>query len=221
MTQATTELSPDATTVAPGASACLLREVSHSFNTSVVLHPIDLDLGRGSLLVVRGSNGSGKSTLLRIIAGLLRPTTGGRSAEGTSLLLASGEGARRRDRVERALHTVAAISGGEIHGGVESVLGGVGLSPTVARRRVAELSSGQRDRLTLAVAEVARAGLVCLDEPSAHMDSGGAQTVAASVQRLRARGRSVVVATHDPGLDLLPADTVLTLEAGRVVRVVP
>src|SRR5699024_3055006 len=101
VTQATTELSPDATTVAPGASACLLREVSHSFNTSVVLHPIDLDLGRGSLLVVRGSNGSGKSTLLRIIAGLLRPTTGGRSAEGTSLLLASGEGARRRDRVER------------------------------------------------------------------------------------------------------------------------
>lgn len=221
MTQTMTQGSPATTTVLPRISACLLRGVSHSYGSQVVVHPLDLDLAGGSLLVVRGANGSGKSTLLRIICGLLRPTTGERTADGTALLLASGDGARRRDRVEDALRTVAAISAGEVRGGVASVLAGVGLPPTLARRRVAELSSGQRDRLTLAVAEVAGADLVCLDEPSAHMDSGGSETVAQSVRRLRARGCSVVVATHDPGLDSLPADTVLTLDAGRVVRVLP
>lgn len=221
MTQTTREGSPAATTVVPGIFACLLRGVSHCYGSQVVVHPIDLDLAKGSLLVVRGANGSGKSTLLRIICGLLGPTTGERRSDATALLLASGEGARRRDRVEDALRTVAAISAGEIHGGVASVLAGVGLAPSLARRRVAELSSGQRDRLTLAVAEVAGADLVCLDEPSAHMDAGGAQIVAQSVRRLRDRGCTVVVATHDPGLDSLPADTALTLDEGRVVRVVP
>lgn len=221
MTQTTTEGSPATTTVVPGIFACLLRGVSHSYGSQVVVHPIDLDLTRGSLLVVRGANGSGKSTLLRIICGLLRPTMGERTADGTALLLASGDGARRRDRVDDALRTVAAISAGEVLGGVDNVLAGVGMAPTMARRRVAELSSGQRDRLTLAVAEVAGADLVCLDEPSAHMDSGGAELVAQSVRRLRERGCTVVVATHDPGLDSLPADTVLTLDAGRVVGVGP
>lgn len=195
-----------------------LRGVGHAFGGRHALHPIDLDLERGSLLVVRGANGSGKSTLLRIIAGLLRPTTGSRACPGTAILLAPGDGARRRDRVCTAVQSAAAVSGGEVPGGVAHLLEQVHLPASIGGQRVEELSSGQRGRLTLALALVVVADLVCLDEPSAHLDAAGAQVVADVVARLRAAGRTVVVATHDRVT--APADGVITLEGGRVVEAV-
>ena len=174
-----------------------LRGVGHAFGGRHALHPIDLDLERGSLLVVRGANGSGKSTLLRIIAGLLRPTTGSRACPGTAILLAPGDGARRRDRVCTAVQSAAAVSGGEVPGGVAHLLEQVHLPASIGGQRVEELSSGQRGRLTLALALV---------------------VVADVVARLRAAGRTVVVATHDRVT--APADGVITLEGGRVVEAV-
>lgn len=72
------------------------------------------------------------------------------------------------------------------------------------------LSAGQRQRLGLARALVRDARLVVLDEPTAHLDAATEQVVHATIARLRAEGRSVVLVAHRPALVAL-ADRVLVV----------
>jgi ATP-binding cassette, subfamily C, bacterial CydD len=77
----------------------------------------------------------------------------------------------------------------------------------------AGLSAGQRQRLGLARALVRQARLVVLDEPTAHLDTETEQCVHATIGRLRAQGRSVVLVAHRPAL-LALADRVVTVHDG-------
>ena len=62
-----------------------LRGLRREFGERVALPGIDLELGVGQTLVVLGPNGSGKTTLLRVLAGLLRPTSGEAAVLGAPL----------------------------------------------------------------------------------------------------------------------------------------
>ncbi|WP_143448382.1 ATP-binding cassette domain-containing protein, partial [Kineosporia sp. A_224] len=77
----------------------------------------------------------------------------------------------------------------------------------------AGLSAGQRQRLGLARALVRQARLVVLDEPTAHLDTETERCVHATIGRLRAQGRSVVLVAHRPAL-LALADRVVTVHDG-------
>jgi energy-coupling factor transport system ATP-binding protein len=78
---------------------------------------------------------------------------------------------------------------------VEEALGHAGI-PHLAGRRVATLSGGERQRVALASALALRPRLVVLDEPTSQLDREGAGLLIASVRRLVADGRGVVIAEH-------------------------
>jgi ABC-2 type transport system ATP-binding protein len=98
----------------------------------------------------------------------------------------------------------------------ETLLDAVGLTDA-AGTQVRRLSGGQRQRLSLALALVARPDLVFLDEPTAGMDPQARRTTWDFIRKLRADGVSVVLTTHflDEAEQL--ADTVVVIDAGRVV----
>lgn len=81
------------------------------------------------------------------------------------------------------------------------------------------LSGGQAQRLALARALVAPAGLVLLDEPTAHLDEATAREVRANLRDALA-GRTVVQVTHHPE-EAADADLVLEVRDGRVTAGVP
>ena len=196
----------------PADPVLILDQVGRFFGGALALAPVSLQIGRGAMCVVTGPNGSGKSTLLRLAAGLLGPSTGTRQMNGRALYLAAGSGARHAQTVAEALSFVSTVSGAPAE--LEHILNLVGLTG-LGSKAVRTLSAGERARVTLAVALAARPDLVCLDEPTAHLDGDGVGVAARAVHELALRGAAVVVATHDTAW--LPGDARLSLEEGRLV----
>ncbi|WP_037365688.1 ABC-F family ATP-binding cassette domain-containing protein [Amycolatopsis orientalis] len=148
-------------------------------------HPVDLTVGGGDRLVVTGRNGAGKSTLLAVLAGALAPTSGtvthARSVRIGWLGQESDLPARR---------TAAELLEQRFPGSADLGL----LSGYDRHRPIAELSTGARRRLDLALVLAARPQVLLLDEPTNHLS---ATLVDELTDALHSAPVAVVVATHD------------------------
>ena len=207
-------MAPDRLDQGPfGIDARLVLEgVSRSFGRTLALAPVSLRLGPGAICLVTGPNGSGKSTLLRIAAGVTKSSSGKRWAAGSALYLRPGDGARHAQTPRQAVDFVARSRGRD---GVEEALDAVGLR-RLADTPVGRLSSGERARVTLAIALVWSPSVACLDEPTAHLDPAGASAATDVTARLAAEGTAVLVATHDEGFLADLADARIRLSRGRL-----
>ena len=182
--------------------------LSKTFGARRVLRGFSLTVSGGEAVAVTGPNGSGKSTLLKIVAGLLRPTSGTISWGGKT------EAAHRRTCCAYAapdLMLYPELTGRENLRFFDTVAGRHRANATtyydalfarvgLAKRdddRVHQYSSGMRQRLRLAFALLADAPLLLLDEPSLALDSGGVEMVEAMVRESAARGAVVLLATND------------------------
>lgn len=188
-----------------------LEAASRSYGRTVALAPLTLRLHAGTVCLVSGPNGSGKTTLLRLAAGIATPSTGTRHMTGSGLYLRSGDGMRQAQTVGQAVAFAAALSRQTRRCDLLLDLVGMGAWSTTPVR---SLSAGQRARASLAVALAAAPTLVCLDEPTAHLDAEGVRVAADVVHRLTGQGSAVLVATHD--LQWLAADGRIALDGGRV-----
>ncbi|WP_134667241.1 MULTISPECIES: ABC-F family ATP-binding cassette domain-containing protein [unclassified Amycolatopsis] len=143
-------------------------------------HPVDLTLGGADRLVVTGRNGAGKSTLLAVLAGTLEPTSGtvtrARSVRIGWLGQESALPARRTAAELLGSADLGLLSGYDRH------------------RPIAELSTGARRRLDLALVLAARPQVLLLDEPTNHLS---ATLVDELTDALHSTPAAVVVATHD------------------------
>lgn len=190
------------------------------------LHATDLDLHAGSLTLLVGPNGAGKTSLIHRLANV---------GEGTGSTLIGGEPlagmvpARRIGRIAllpanreiawplTARDLVALGLGGRSDPEViETVLASLDIE-RFGDRRMDQLSTGERARVLLARALVARPDVLLLDEPAAHLDP--ARQIAL-VERLRmeaGRGAAVLASIHDLALARAFGDRVLVMESGRIV----
>ena len=209
-----------------GALSVALRGVCFApAGERAVLHHFDLDVAAGEHVALVGASGSGKTTLLGLVAGLVAPDAGSIAVGGIPLV----------DDTASALRLQMAWMGQKPHVFAGSVASNVALgraevlAPQVlqamrfaALEDVAQahpasilgeggtgLSGGEAVRLALArVAVHERAGLLLVDEPTAHLDSDTARRVTDALLQL-AQGKTLLVATHDP---------VLAARLGRVVN---
>lgn len=196
--------------------ALSLQGVSRTFGHTLALAPLTLTVHAGTVSTVGGPNGSGKTTLLRVAAGVLAPSSGIRSISGRSLYLPAGGGVRSWQTPRDAVTFAAVVS--HTMPDVEGVLNSCDLLH-LSNTPAARLSTGQRARVTLAVALVARPALLCLDEPTSGLDADGVSVAASALAALRAAGCAVLVASHDPQGLVGQADAQLYLDGGRLVAV--
>ena len=203
---------------APGGEAWSLEHVTVGFGGRPVLDAVDLAGRAGEVVVLSGPNGGGKTTLLRLIAGSLTPLAGnvwrrpGRVAylpQNPTVLL-------HRPTVRAEVRFTLERSGEP--GQPEAILGELGLLP-VADQYPRDLSCGERQRAALAAVLPGSPSCVLLDEPTRGIDSSARGALAALVARLRDRGASVVIATHDNDLRNALADRVINVAGGRVAEV--
>ena len=157
---------------------------------------LDIAVGRGKLVEIRGANGSGKSTLLRGLAGLHEL-----EAERFERRVACEYVGHRAGLAERLtplenLRWLARLRGGAVDSqAIDSALRRLGLA-AAADELCATLSAGQQRRAALARLVLSDAPLWLLDEPLTALDEAGADTVRQLVAEHRAAGGAVVCATH-------------------------
>jgi heme exporter protein A len=199
------------------------RALRRDFGDEPVLRDVTLTVQAGATLVVLGPNGAGKSTLLRMLATLLRPTAGELSVLGAELPRRAWRARGRigylghdplldRDlTLSEALAFHARLHGVDDPAGrIDQLLEAVGLG----RRRdqlVRTLSAGQIQRAAVCRCVLHRPALLLLDEPGAHLDPAGLETVEPLIGR--GTGATRVVVTHDVEGGLAAADHALALRA--------
>jgi len=205
------------------------------FGKRPVVEGVTLDMQPGELLVLIGTNGSGKSTLLKTLAGLLKPVHGDLHVLGEH----AGQLPTRvaylphhpvsshplpwwvRDFVSMGryahLGLVKRSSSGD-RAIVEASMVRTGIEAH-ALDPIRDLSGGQQQRTHLAQVLARQAEVLLLDEPTAGLDINGRELVANLIAAERARGVTVVLATHELS-DAEQATSVMLL-AQRVVAVGP
>jgi ABC-2 type transport system ATP-binding protein len=212
---------------APCTAAVEVSDLVKSYGGRRAVDGLSLTLERGCVLALLGPNGAGKTTTIEICEGFRRPDAGSVRVLGLDPI---ADGAELRPRVgvmlqdgvggytgAKAIELLRLFASYAIHPhDPDALLGSVGLSDA-AGTAVRRLSGGQQQRLSLALALVGRPELVFLDEPTAGMDPQARRATWDFIRKLRADGVSVVLTTHflDEAEQL--ADTVVVIDAGRVV----
>jgi heme exporter protein A len=209
------------------ASAIRVAGLRRDYGDRPALDGVGFELAGGTSLVVLGPNGAGKTTLLRILATLLRPSGGEVSVLGCSLpdeawklrgrigylghepLLYRDLSGRENLRFQARLHGIERESA---EARIEEVLGAVGMQRR-ADERVAELSAGMRQRLSICRCVLHQPELLLLDEPDSNLDVEGRELARGLIGP--DSGSTRVVVTHDPDRHLPEADQVLRLGIGE------
>lgn len=209
-----------------------LANITRKLGGSAVVTGVNFRLAAGRLLMLRGANGSGKTTLLRIIAGRLRPTTGTAKVFGFDTVKQPDEVRKRLGmltvlggnypiltakenlRLAADLGIAGPVSDSQLH----EILHAVGLADT-GTKLTRTFSSGMKKRLGLARLILLDPDLWLLDEPHAALDTAGKNLIDRLVGEAQARGRTIIMASHEDDRDTLKPDATVEMVHGTLALV--
>lgn len=213
-----------------------LRATSKRYGPLTVVDQASLSIQAGSIHVIAGENGAGKSTVLRILAGLVSPDAGDVRIGTERLRKFSPRVAKERGVALVAQHfslldglsalenvvlsapphgTFGDFRESDARARVEAIVSDLG-APMDLARKVESLGVGERQRLEIARALFLDAKVLLLDEPTAVLTVGEADTLYALLRRLADAGRGVVVVSHKLDEIRRFADAVTVLRRGKV-----
>jgi len=190
--------------------AGLTRQFRANGKTLLAVNELSFQVSAGEVYGLLGPNGAGKTTTLRMILGLLQPTKGDATVDGFRVT-------RDPDEVKRRIGLVSASAGlyqwltpremlhffADLYG-VDPSRADVRLKELAdildlnrfLDQRCATLSTGQKQRVTLARALIHDPPVMLLDEPTRGLDVIGTHVVFEYIAKLRVMGKAVVVSTH-------------------------
>ena len=199
------------------------------------LRHINMQVGRGQFVALRGRSGSGKTTLLNCLGGLDNPTRGKIWIQGVDIggMDEAQRTAWRRERIGFVFQQMGLLPSFSAYENLDVMarLGGV---PRGERRqrileslervdlldyydhRPYEMSGGQHQRIAIARAFVTAPDLILADEPTSELDSETTHQVLMVLQDfVRKQGTSILLSSHDPIVDEY-VDRIITLRDGQI-----
>lgn len=184
-----------------------------------VLRELSLEIPRGAKVALLGRNGSGKTTLLRIVAGILEPTCGRIAVRGVPRPLFSAEvGFMIELSVVENVFLFGAVHGMDrraLRPRLPEILRTTGLE-ALAHVPLKDLSTGQIQRLALAVFAESDSDLVILDEVIGNVDHGFLRAADRYFRALAASDRTVIMTSHDTSFLRAYCSSALWIESGSV-----
>jgi len=202
----------------------VLSGLVKSFGPVHAVRGVDIEIGPGETVALLGPNGAGKSTTIDLLLGLARPDAGTVSIFGQTPAEAIKAGAIgamlqtgaliRDLSVKELIIMVASLYPHPLD--VADVMRLAGIED-IADRRTHKLSGGQTQRVRFAIALVADAELLVLDEPTVALDVEGRHEFWTAMRGFAARGKTVVFATHYLEEADAYADRIILMADGRIV----
>ncbi len=214
------------------SAAIQLRDVTKLFRGVPVVDRLTLTIGRGVLFGFLGPNGAGKTTTVRMMAGILRPTSGHVLIQGVDL-------AENPTKAKQALGFIPdrpflyeKLTGSEflrfvrdLYGaeseaagrdGAALLLGRFGLTPW-ADELIESYSHGMKQRLVMCAALVHRPSVIVVDEPMVGLDPRGRKLVKTVFKEEAAKGNTVFMSTHSLSEAQEICDEIAIIDRGRIV----
>jgi sodium transport system ATP-binding protein len=208
------------------------REMGPGSGSSVdAVQDVSFTCRPGRIFSLLGPNGAGKTTTLRMIATMLRPTSG-------SITVGGFDVAKHPEEVRRRVGFLTGNTGlydrltpdelikyyGDLHGmdpaafrrRKEELYGILGIHD-FARRRIGRLSSGMKQKVSIARTMIHDPQVVVFDEATAALDVVTSRNIIQLIRQCREQGRTVIFSTHRMGEVSLLSDDLAIVHRGRLV----
>jgi ABC-type branched-subunit amino acid transport system ATPase component/ABC-type branched-subunit amino acid transport system permease subunit len=216
-----------------GVHLLTCERLEASYGSLQVLFGVDVDVQRNELLALLGTNGAGKSTVLKSIAGLLPPSAGrvvldGRDITGLPAeeiarlglsLMPGGKGVFPTLTVDENLRLACWMLRHEPDAAAEMRAETVAMFPILGERQdqlAGDLSGGEQQQLSLAMAFITRPKVLLVDELSLGLAPTVVDRLVGKVREIHAHGTTVVVVEQSVNVALLLCHRAVFLEKGQV-----
>lgn len=206
--------------------AIVIKALTKKFKETVVLDNVNISFKKGKIHGLIGRNGSGKTMLMKSICGIVPPTSGEITVNGKRIgkdvdipknvgVIIETPGFIPNYSAYSNLKFLAALNGKIGRNEIRNAIGSVGLDPD-DKKKVGKFSLGMRQRLGLAQAIMEDPELLILDEPMNGLDKDGVKDMREYLLALKARGKTLLIASHSAeDIDVL-CDTVCEMDKGRL-----
>jgi ABC-2 type transport system ATP-binding protein len=205
-----------------------LRSLTKRYGTFTAVNNVDLDVPRGELFGFLGPNGAGKTTTLRMIAGILRPTSGTVCVAGIDLASQSTAAKQKLGFIPDRPFIYEKLTGVEF---LRFVAGLYGQSGPDVEKRGAELlalfdleewkdelvesySHGMRQKLIISSAFVHKPEVIVVDEPMVGLDPKAAKTLKDLFREYTRRGNTIMMSTHTLEVAQSMCDRIAIIQRG-------
>ena len=210
-----------------------LSHLTKKFGELVAVSDLSLEVGRGKFFAVLGPNAAGKTTLIRVLAGLLKPTSGHARIAGFDIQTDPLEARRRMAYVPdfpflydkltpweffRFTGQIFRMSEARIEESAHELIPRFNLEE-FASKPIEGLSHGTRQRVAIVSALLHDPEVFIIDEPMVGLDPQHARVVKDVLKERTQRGCTVLLSTHQLSIAEEMADTVGIMHRGRLVAV--
>ena len=214
-----------------------LRDITVSYENTVVIPKLNLNIPGGKITIVVGANGCGKSTMIKTAAGILRPKRGEILINGAKLReMASKETAKQMAVLPQSPHVPEGLLVKELvaygrfpyqkpmgglsehdHQVIRWAMDATGICE-FQYRPAESLSGGQRQRAFIAMALAQETGILVLDEPTTYLDMSHQLEILTLLKELnRKNDTTIVMVIHEINHASRFADHIIGMKDGRAV----
>lgn len=199
----------------------LITHRKSPFTSKTILNNINVEVKKGESLGILGRNGSGKSTLLRTIAGIIKPSQGKVTVNGTfAPILAIGAGLELELTGYENIALLLALYGTarKNSDAVDNIRAFSELSDEVLRMPVKQYSSGMVARLAFSISLANDSDILIIDEVLAVGDQGFQSKCLEKIYQIRDQGKTILFVSHFPDDVARICNKAILLEKGEMTH---
>jgi ABC-2 type transport system ATP-binding protein len=210
-----------------------LINLTKCFNSLAAVNDLSLEIKQGEIFGFLGPNGAGKTTTIRMMAGLMRPTSGTIIIDGWDIARNPGEAKQITGFIPDRPYLYGKLTGREF---LRFIGGLYHLTTGDSEQRIAQLlelfnltawgdeliegfSHGMKQRLVMAAALIQRPKVIIVDEPMVGLDPAGAKLVKRIFKGLCERGATIFMSTHTLEIVEEMCDRIGIILEGRLIAV--
>ena len=189
-----------------------LKNVTKTFGTNVLVSGLTFDIKDGEFVVFSGKSGCGKSTMLNMIGGIEKVTSGSILVDGADITKKIDRVRYFSEKVGFLFQNFALSENKTVRANLEMVAKRSRTAVTIDEalrevgildkkdEKVCTLSGGEQQRAALARLMIKKCDIILADEPTGSLDRENAMSVIKILKDLNAKGRTVIMVTHDESL---------------------